>query len=152
KTSFDFEKLGQYFSALSNEANLKGQPCDWLVFGVTNKAPRQVVGTQYKPDRPSLDALKKRIADHTTNRVTFEEIHEVARPEGRVLLFQIPPTPRGIPTAFKGHYYGREHESISPLSLHEIEQIRRQVTHADWSAHVCEGATLNDLDPQAIAF
>ena len=58
KDSFDLDKLGQYFSALSNEANLKGQPFGWLVFGVTNKPPRQIVGTRYKQDRPSLNALK----------------------------------------------------------------------------------------------
>ena len=28
---YDFRKLGKYFSALSNEANLKGQPRAWLV-------------------------------------------------------------------------------------------------------------------------
>ena len=32
--NFDDRDLGQYFSALSNEANLKGRPCAWLVFGV----------------------------------------------------------------------------------------------------------------------
>lgn len=34
--NFDDRDLGQYFSALSNEANLKGRPCAWLVFGVEN--------------------------------------------------------------------------------------------------------------------
>jgi ATP-dependent DNA helicase RecG len=34
KDGFDFRKLGKYFSALSNEANLANQPCAWLVFGV----------------------------------------------------------------------------------------------------------------------
>ena len=150
KTSF--EKLGKYFSALSNEANLKGQPCGWLVFGVTNKVPRQVVGTQYKRDRPTLDALKKGIADQTSNRATFEDIHEVVRPEGRVLMFQIPPAPRGMPITFKGHYYGRESDSLSPLNIHEIEHIRKQETHEDWSAQGCQAATLNDLDPEAITF
>ena len=110
KTSFDFEKLGNYFSALSNEANLKGQPWGWLVFGVTNRVPRQVVATQYKRGRPALDALKKGIADQTTNRLTFAEIYEVARPEGRVLLFQVPPAragcrlpSRGTTTAARGN-------------------------------------------------
>lgn len=36
--NFDDRDLGQYFSALSNEANLKGRPCAWLVFGVENHA------------------------------------------------------------------------------------------------------------------
>jgi hypothetical protein len=29
KEGFDFDKIGQYFSALSNEANLKGKSCAW---------------------------------------------------------------------------------------------------------------------------
>ena len=33
KNSFDIDKLGQYFSALSNEANLKDTDYGWLVFG-----------------------------------------------------------------------------------------------------------------------
>ena len=57
-----------------------------------------------------------------------------------------------MPIAFKGHYYGREGESLSPLSIHEIEQIRGQETHEDWSAHCCQAATLDDLDPEAVAF
>lgn len=36
KTGYDFTKLGKYFSALSNEANLKGKPFAWLVFDVEN--------------------------------------------------------------------------------------------------------------------
>ncbi|MDT8410823.1 MAG: ATP-binding protein [Vicingaceae bacterium] len=34
KNQFDKDKLGKYFSALSNEANLKGQSHAWLLFGV----------------------------------------------------------------------------------------------------------------------
>lgn len=151
KRSHDFDKLGKYFSALSNEANLNDQESGWMVFGVADKVPRAIVGTGYRLDRASLDKLKKEVADQTTNRLTFEDIYEIVRPEGRVLMFQIPPAPCGIPTAFKGHYYGRENESLSPLSIHEIERIRNQATHEDWSAQTCEGATLDDLNPQAVA-
>ncbi len=151
KNNFDFDDLGRYFSALSNEANLKGQPWAWLVFGVKDK-PKQIVGSKYRPGRPHLDSLKEEIANQTSNRLTFEEIHEVGRPEGRVVMFQIPPALRGVPTAWKGHYYGRDNEAISPLSLHEIEQIRKQATREDWSAQICNGAALNDLDPKGIAF
>ena len=48
RTNFDPEKLGEYFSALSNEANLKGQPCGWLILGVEDRPPRRIVGTSYK--------------------------------------------------------------------------------------------------------
>jgi ATP-dependent DNA helicase RecG len=47
KNSFDSNDLGRYFSALSNEACLKGKICGWLVFGVRHK-PRTVVGSQYR--------------------------------------------------------------------------------------------------------
>jgi len=151
KNNFDFDDLGRYFSALSNEANLKGQPWAWLVFGVKDK-PKQIVGSKYHPGRPHLDSLKEEIANQTGNRLTFEEIHEVGRPEGRIVMFQIPPALRGVSTAWKGHYYGRDNEAIGPLSLHEIEQIRKQATREDWSAQICNGAALNDLDPKGIAF
>ncbi len=45
KTDIKFDKIGQYFSALSNETNLKNKTCGWLVFGVNNQ--KEVVGTNY---------------------------------------------------------------------------------------------------------
>jgi ATP-dependent DNA helicase RecG len=150
KKNIHFEVLGKYFSALSNEANLKRLDFGWLVLGISDKPPRKIVGTSYRPDRPALDRLKKEIADFTTNRLSFHEIHELHLSEGRVLMFQIPPAIRGVPTPWKGHYYGREGESLAPLSLSKMEQIRGQVLREDWSAQVCKGATINGLDPEAI--
>ena len=153
KNNYDFDDLGQYFSALSNEANLKGQAFGWLVFGVKDKPiPRPIVDSQFRPHRPDLDNLKREIAVQTSHHLTFEEIHEVSTPQGRVVMFQIPAALRGSPTSWKGHFYGRDHEALGPLNLHELEQIRKQAVHEDWSAQICDGATLNDLDPQAIAF
>jgi predicted HTH transcriptional regulator len=40
---FDKNKLGQYFSALSNEANLANKECAWLIFGINDK--HKVFGT-----------------------------------------------------------------------------------------------------------
>ena len=150
KNNFHFDDLGKYFSALSNEANMKSQPWAWLVFGVQDK-PKLVVGSNYRANRPNLDSLKEEIANQTNNRLTFEEIYEVTRPEGRVVMFQIPPALRGVPTAWKGHYYGRDNDALVPLSLHEIEQIRKQHVVEDWSRKICDGADLKDLDPVAIA-
>jgi ATP-dependent DNA helicase RecG len=152
KTSFDLDALGRYFSALSNEANLKGKEAGWLIFGVSDKLPRQIVGTEYKKDAPSREALKKMVADQTGNHLTFKEIHEVHHSDGRVLIFEIPAALRGVPTAWKGHYYGRDGESIGALNLVELEQIRRQSLREDWSARVCEAATLEHLDQKAISF
>jgi ATP-dependent DNA helicase RecG len=149
-TQFNTEKLGEYFSALSNEANLKGKECGWLVFGVTDK-DRKIVGTQYRLNKAKLDRLKSEVANHTTGRITFIEIHELFLTEGRVIMFQIPAAPKSIPTAWKGHYYGREDESKNALSLQEIEQIRNQVKREDWSAQICPEVTIDNLDPEAIS-
>ena len=55
-----------------------------------------------------------------------EEIHEIMLDAGRVLLFQIPAALQGVPTGWKGHYYGRDGESLVALNAHEYEQIRGQ--------------------------
>jgi ATP-dependent DNA helicase RecG len=149
KNGYDFRKLGKYFSALSNEANLKGAPHSWLIFGIKDQG-RTIVGSRFRPQRKDLDNLKGEIAQKTTNRVTFIEIYELALPEGRIVMLQIPAAPKGIPIAFEGHYYGRDGEELSPLNLEEIERIRAQVVAEDWSAAIVRGATISDLDPLAI--
>ena len=35
KSNYSFNDIGKYFSALSNEANIRGLNEAWLVFGVT---------------------------------------------------------------------------------------------------------------------
>lgn len=149
KQDYDFRKLGKYFSALSNEANLKKVKSAWLVFGIEDKK-HGIVGTQYRMDRKKLDSLKGEIAKKTNDRITFREIYEVNTPKGRVILFQIPPAPKGIPVSFEGHFYGREGEELSPLSLEEIERIREQTNKEDWSAQIVKDATIDDLDEEAI--
>jgi ATP-dependent DNA helicase RecG len=150
KNNYDFTKLGKYFSAISNEANLSSKPYGWLVFGVEDKK-HTVVGTNYRPNRTDLDKLKGEIANKTTNRITFIEIHDVIKEGHRVLMFQIPAAPRGIPVSFDGHYYARDGEELVPLNLEKIERIRAQATQHDWSAAVVPDATIEDLDEEAIA-
>ena len=150
KNAFDFYKIGKYFSALCNEANLKSKEYAWLIFGIEDIG-KTIVGSSFREgNRAYLDSLKKEIADKTTNRITLMEIYELVLPEGRVIMFQIPAAPVGIPIAWDGHYFGRDGESLGPLNLEEIERIRKQVRQLDWSSATVEGATINDLDPLAI--
>jgi len=152
KENFDSRSLGKYFSALSNEANLKGKDFGWLIFGVAvNNKTFKVVGTNYRNNRASLDNLKHEIAQQTGGS-SFVEIHELPLPEGRIIIFQIPAALHGIPTAHGGHYYGRNGESLVALSLEKIERIRKQGITYDWSADFCDEATLDDLDPDAIDY
>lgn len=148
KNQYDFDKLGKYFSALSNEANIRNKDCAWLIFGVNNK--QQVVGSNYCSSVKEINELKHKIAELTNGRHTFLEIHIVQHLQGRVVMCQISSAPKGIPISFRGHYYGRDGESLVALGMQKIEFIRGQVTHIDWSALIVPEATLNDLDPAAI--
>lgn len=149
KSNYDFHKLGRYFSALSNEANLKSTAHAWLIFGIKDRG-RTIVGSRFRSARKDLDNLKGEIAEKTTNRITFIEIYELLLADGRVLMLQIPAAPKGIPIAFEGHYYGRDGEELSPLNLEEIERIRSQAITEDWSSAIVSDATIDDLDPSAI--
>ena len=149
ENNFDFDDLGKYFSALSNEANLRDKAFAWLAFGVHDKT-REILGTSFKNSMKSLQKLKQDLSQHTTDNHTFREIYELKVEGKRVLLFQIPATPRGIPMAWKGHFYARRGESLGALDIGKYEEIRSQVVDEDWSKEIVEGATIEDLDPEAI--
>lgn len=148
KNQYDFEKLGKYFSALSNEANLMRKSDAWLIFGI--KDDKSIVGTNFRNDTKSLHSLKAEIANHTTNRITFKEIYETELENKRVVLFQIPSAPQGVPVAWRGHYYGRDASELQPLNIEEFERIRSQIANFDWSIQICKDATIEDLSIEAI--
>lgn len=141
--------IGKYFSALANEANLRSGQTAWLVFGVDNHS-RAVVGSDYRlaPDR--LQRLKHQIAQGTEPSVSFREIHELMLPEGRVLLFEIPPAPWGMPIAWHGHYYARAGESLVSLGLDKLDTMRAQTQAQDWTANIVPDATMAHIDSAAL--
>lgn len=57
KNQFDFNKLGRYFSALSNEANLKRKRAAWLVFGIRDR-DKEFVNTKFRTNTRNLQSLK----------------------------------------------------------------------------------------------
>ena len=149
ENNFDFDDLGKYFSALSNEANLRDKDFAWLVFGVHDKT-REILGTSYKNSMKSLQKLKYDLSQHTTDRNTFRDIYELEVEGKRVLMFQIPAAPRGIPMAWQGHFYARRGESLVALDMSKYEEIRRQTSDFDWSKQIVDDATIADLDEKAI--
>ncbi len=149
---YDKDKIGQYFSAISNEANLKGLQYGWLVFGVRNK-DRKIIGSEYR-NKKGLDTLKLEISQGTTGGISFIEIFEVYPivdgEEKRVVMFQIPAAATAIPTGWHDHFYGRNGESLGALSVEELDRIRGQ-EKKDWSKQVIADATLDCLDKDAVA-
>ena len=69
---FSVERTGEYVSALSNEANLRGVSSGWLVLGVSDD--RQVVGTAHLVDPQQRQALKQHIHQSIDQGLTIREI------------------------------------------------------------------------------
>jgi ATP-dependent DNA helicase RecG len=149
--NFKQDEIGQYFSAISNEANLKGLQHGWLIFGVDDKT-KAIVGTDYR-DAHGLEVLKYEISQNTTGGITFIDIFEVydgAEDDAhRIVMFKIPTAVVAIPTAWKGVWYGRDGESLGKLSLEELDRIRSQVRR-DWSNQIIKESSTRQLDAEAI--
>lgn len=60
KNTYDFDKLGKYFSALCNEANLGGKNEAWLIFGVKDEG-HLIVGTKFRSNPVDLQHLKQKL-------------------------------------------------------------------------------------------
>ena len=148
--SYSTSDIGKYFSALSNEANLRNHESAWLVFGVDN-ASRAIAGSSYRMDPERLNGLKHQIASGTEPGVTFRDIHVLDAKGGRVIIFEIPAAPMGIPIAWNGHWYARAGESLTSLGIDKLDTIRSQTISRDWSAALPEGANIEHLDPEALA-
>lgn len=157
KSNYDTDKIGRYFSAISNEANLRQQQYGWLVFGVSEKGKiRHVVGSAYKKgEKTLLERFKYEISRDTTNGITFYDIIEifpiVDGVAKRVLMFKIPAAATGIPTDWKTNYYERSGESLVPLKQYKIDAVRSQ-ERKDWSKQVLDKATIEHLDKDAISW
>lgn len=146
RVNYSFNDIGKYFSALSNEANIRDLQEAWLIFGVSDD--KRIVGTEFRK-QGGLQNLKKELVNGTNERLTFMEIYELVMEKCRVLAFQIPAAIRGIPTTWQGAAYAREHESVCPLPMNKVDLIRSQIG-VDWSKEIVEEASIEDLDPEAV--
>ena len=151
RNRYDPKQLGEYLSALANSACLADQPAGYLIFGIDDET-HQVVGTDFDPRntkaKGNQDLLLWLAAGLHPN--TGFELRIVDCPAGRVVVFEVRPA-RDQPVNFYGTAHIRVGSSKTKLSNHP-EKARAIWTHgSDWSAEVCERASLDDLDPEAIA-
>ena len=144
---FSTDKLGKYFSALSNEANLCGTTSAWIIFGVSNQG--KLLGTNYLINPHTTNEVKKEISDKTSERIGLRGVYQITRNEKRIVMIEIPPAPLGNPVSYEGHYYERVGESLVALSPEKRRRIEGQIQE-DWSLKTIDAATLDDLDPAAI--
>lgn len=150
ESNYDIDDLGKYFSALSNEANLREHEFAWLVMGCWDKK-HIIEGTSFKDSEESLNRLKQDMSQHTTDKLIFREIVPIHVEGKRVLMFKIPASPRNIVMHWKGIAYGRDGESLVPLNQAKRDEIRNQPPIPDWTAQLVSNATIDDLDELALA-
>ncbi|MBK9566100.1 MAG: ATP-binding protein, partial [Saprospiraceae bacterium] len=148
KNRYDKDKLGQYFSALSNEANLKGVEVGYVLFGVKND--KSIVGTSISDHE--LNEYKNEMAQHTSPRLSFGSTTRVEKDGKDVIVLEIPAAPKGQPVSWKGHCYGRDGESLGALNDYERDRIKAQNVSYDWSSQILPDASIDDLSKEAIDF
>ena len=156
KGGYNEDKIGQYFSAISNEANLKQQQYGWFVLGVSESVDKHIVGTSFKSGKSELlEKFKYGISKDLTDGISFLDVIElypdVDGKKHRVLMFKIPASAVGIPTEWKTKYYARSGDSLVPLQQSKIDIIRQQ-NRQDWSRQIISGTSIDFLDNDAIAF
>ena len=152
---YSTEKMGQYFSAISNEANLKNKRYGWIILGVSETPQIHLVGTNFKKgSHDLLEKFKYEIAKGTTDGITFSDIIELypttSQQMFRILMFQIPAAAVGIPTEWNNRCYARSGDSLVPLAQHKIDSIRSQ-ERLDWSKQIIPDARIEHLDKEAIS-
>jgi ATP-dependent DNA helicase RecG len=147
---YEPQALGEYLSALANSACLQGRPRGYLAFGIEDGS-HAVVGTTFDPQAEKgkgEQLLPLWLSLGLRPNVGFE-IHPFTYQGERVVLFEVLPAfDRSV--EFYGTAYVRDGTSKTELSKYPEKARTIWNRRVDWSAQVCEQASLNDLEPQAI--
>jgi len=136
KNSYDDDKMFRYCAALANEGGGK------FVLGMTDRPPRRIVGSQAYHN---TGATEKHILDKLHFRV---DIEEVGHPEGRLLVFHIPPRPVGTPYRCGEGFPMRVGESLEWMTESQLRVIFSE-GQPQWSQEVAragvDGAEVDRL-------
>ena len=128
-----------YVVALANEGG------GLLALGMHDSYPHKVVGTDFADK--NLGNLVDQIYERLQIRVATHELFEGSL---RVVVIEVPARPIGKMLKFEGTPLMRTGESLREMSDQEIFKILSE-QEPDFSAKVCEGLSVEDLDIEAIA-
>lgn len=137
KKRFSFEEAAKCCCALSNDGGGK------LVFGITDKRPRKVVGSIAfeQPERTRMGLIEKLKVNVDFRIYEFEG--------KRVLVFDVNNRPIGLPVQCDGIAWIYEGDTLKPMP----EDVRHRIYEeagVDFSGTICKGATIEDLDDNAV--
>ena len=133
KTQFDNKRLYRYCVALANEGG------GHLLLGIADNPPRPVVGTKAVNDPVGM-------AEKLFQAIGFRvDIEEAAHPDGRVVVFHVPPRPRGTAYHYEGAYLMRSGQQLVPMSEDRLRAIFAE-GQPDWG----EQPALDGLEAQRV--
>jgi ATP-dependent DNA helicase RecG len=92
KNSFPSDRLAKLCAAMANEGGGR------IILGVTDKLPRQVVGSAALPN---LGATCSSLTSQLQIRITGQQLQH---PDGNVYVLDVPARPLGVPIRYKGVY------------------------------------------------
>lgn len=128
-----------YVTALANEGG------GYLVLGIKENTPHEVVGTQQS--HGALGQLESSIYNDTSIRVSTEELFD--ENGRRVIVINVPSRPAGKVYKFEDVALMRVGEELKPMSDQQYLKILQE-QEPDFSQKICEGVTIDDLDEVAI--
>lgn len=147
----DAKALGEYISALSNGACLDHKDYGYLFFGVENNT-WEIKGTTFDPEREKVkggQSLEFFLRMNITPKIRFEIDEFKYKGKSRIVVIKIPAA-EGEPTMFVNEPFIRINESKTSLRPY-IDWIREIYnSKEDWSKFIIDGATVDDLDAEAI--
>ncbi len=127
-----------YIVALANERG------GLMVLGMQDRMPHDVCGSDFA--QGEVGQLEDAIYETLRIRVKAEELYEDGK---RVLVIKVPSRPIGRLLKYEGVALMRVGESLREMSDAEMLSILTE-QEPDYSAKVCEGLTMEDLDKDAI--
>ncbi len=119
RNQYDFNKLCKYCVALGNEGGGK------FILGVSDKIPRQVVGSAAFPN---IHKIEQDIFAKLSFRV---DVQELEHSNGRVVVFHIPSRPTGGAYNLEGTYFMRVGGQLQPMSIEQLRGILSE-GKTDW--------------------
>ncbi len=148
----DAERLGKYVSALSNGACLDNKEKGYLYFGVEDET-LELIGTTFDASKIKAKGnqnLEIYLRQYITPRINFkiEDFHDT---DGKRFVVFIIPAAKEEPTCFMNIPYVRVDSSTTDLRPYTDWMRTIYNSQKDWSAEIVPNATINDLDPNAIA-
>lgn len=137
ENNFEFDELTKYSCAIANQGG------GYVVLGITDKRPRQIVGSHAfeQPER-----TRNGLMDRLHLRIDFHLLDAGGK---RILVFEVPPRPVGVPIQDRGIAWWRLGDSLIEMPMDVMRTIFSEAGH-DFSADICKAAVMNDLEGNSI--